>query len=215
MKKALFYGILLLLLFFVGSNLYMVYSGNKRIVADEELRKAKADCILVLGAGVYKDGRPSPMLRDRLEEGIRLYKEGFAPKVIVSGDHGQDHYDETNVMKRYMIEAGVPSKDVFMDHAGFITYDSMYRARDVFGVKKPIVVTQEYHMYRALYICDSLGLDAYGAPAAKIDYVGATMRTIREWLAREKAILYCLTKQKPRYLGEKIDIGGNGDVTND
>lgn len=184
-------------------------------MADEQLKAHKADCILILGAGVWEDDKPSPMLKDRLEEGLRLYKEGIAPKILVSGDHGLPNYDEVNVMKSYLVKAGVPSRDVFMDHAGFTTYDSMYRAREVFGVKKAVVVTQEYHLYRALYICDSLGIETYGAKAYPYVYPGAKLRTAREWLARDKAIITCLMNKQPKYLGKQIDIHGNGDVTND
>jgi len=202
-------------LFVLVTNVYMVKSTAGRIMSAEELKAKKADCILVLGAGVWQDDTPSPMLKDRLEEGLRLYKEGVAPKLLVSGDHGMPHYDEVNVMKKYLAAAGVPSRDVFMDHAGFTTYDSMYRARDIFGVKKLIVVTQEYHMYRSLYICERLGLEAYGSNAYPHVYSGARYRTVREWLAREKAILSCIFKPAPRYLGPFLDIHGDGDVTND
>lgn len=212
---ALMASVIVVVVLVFTTNMYMVQTTEGRIVPDEQLKALKADCVIILGAGVYKDNKPSPMLKDRLDEGERLYKAGIASKILVTGDHGQSHYDEVNVMKKYLINAGVPSKDIFMDHAGFTTYDSMYRARDVFGVKKAIVVTQEYHMYRALYICDSLGIKAYGANAAKIRYPGTKLRTVREWLARDKAILSCLFNAKPKYLGVPIDIHGNGDVTND
>ena len=115
------------------------------------------DCIIVLGAGLWDD-KPSPMLKDRLEKGISLYKAGAAPKLLMSGDHGRTGYNEVQVMKQYAIDAGVPSEDIFMDHAGFSTYESMIRARDIFGVTSPIVVTQKYHLYRAVYIGKSLGI---------------------------------------------------------
>lgn len=197
------------------TNILMVNCYKSQIVKDDELKKHNADCILILGAGVWEGNKPSSMLRDRLEEGLRLYKEGIAPKVLVSGDHGLPNYDEVNVMKSYLVKAGVPSIDVFMDPAGFTTYDSMYRARDVFGVKKTVVVTQEYHLYRALYICDSLGLEALGSPAYPHVYPGAKMRTVREWFARDKAVFSCVTNAEPKLLGYPIDIHGDGNATND
>ena len=172
------------------------------------------DCIIILGAGV-KNGKPSPMLRDRLNKGIELYKQGIAPKIIMSGDHGQNRYDEVSVMKAYAIEKGVPSEDIFMDHAGFSTYDSIYREKEVFKVKKAIIVTQKYHIYRALYIANKLGLEAYGVPAEDIKYSGEAGRETREILARTKDTFKCLFKPKPKYLGDPIDISGNGDITND
>lgn len=202
-------------LFFLISNWMIVGVEKKKIAATPELVSLHADCIMILGAGVRNNSTPSPMLRDRLEEGLRLYKAGVASKILVSGDHGQENYDEVNVMKKYLMEAGVPDEDIFMDHAGFSTYESMYRARDVFGVKKMIIVTQEYHMYRALYIAERLGLNVLGSPSANIEYSGATYRNIREWLAREKDIFACMFKVKPKYLGEAIDIHGDGSVTND
>lgn len=136
-----------------------------RIVTSEEAAELQADCILVLGAGVRSGGVPSPMLEDRLKTGIALYQSGAAKRLLMSGDHGRKGYDEVNVMKSYALHGGVPSEAVFMDHAGFSTYESMYRARDIFGAKKIIIATQEYHLYRALYDVESLGLSAYGVAA--------------------------------------------------
>lgn len=218
-KKYILYGLAAIfiaaVLFFVVSNLLIMNDGKKHIGDEDALVAAKADCILILGAGVWDDNQPSHMLVDRLDEGIRLYKNGIAPKILVSGDHGRSDYDEVNVMKNYLMDAGIPGEDIFMDHAGFSTYESMYRAKEIFGVEKLIIVTQKYHMYRALYICKSLDMEAYGAPADPRSYRGAIVRNVREWVARDKDIFYCLFQVKPTYLGEKIDIHGNGDVTND
>lgn len=202
-------------LFLVISNLLMVQRGKKKLVSDEELKKAEADCILILGAGVWEGGRPSPMLEDRLKEGIRLYNEGICSTILVSGDHGRTNYDEVNVMKDYLIEAGIPSEAIFMDHAGFSTYESMYRAKEIFGVSKAIIVTQEYHMYRSLYDCKCMGIEAYGSPTAPRIYGKEKYRMVREWLARDKDILFCLFKAEPTFHGERIDIHGDGNLTND
>ena len=175
----------------------------------------KQNCILVLGAGVHKDNSPSLMLRDRLETACRLYEEGAASKIIMSGDHGRKDYDEVQVMKDYAIDKGIPSSDIFMDHAGFSTYESMYRAKAVFQVKNMIVVSQKYHLYRALYSGKGLGMKVTGVPAKETRYAGQMYRDLRELLARDKDVVSVLRKTKPTYLGEAIPVSGDGDVTND
>ena len=172
------------------------------------------DCILVLGAGVKEDS-PSDMLRDRLDTAIELYKKGIAPKLLMSGDHGDVDYDEVNVMKNYAIEHGVPSEDIFMDHAGFSTYESMYRAKEIFGAGRVVVVTQKYHLYRALYIGRSFGMDVCGVSADLNDYKGEILFEAREFVARFKDFFYCIFKPEPSYLGQPISLSGSGDVTND
>lgn len=172
------------------------------------------DCILILGCGVRADGSPSLMLRDRLDIGLRLYESGVAPKLLMSGDHSRTDYDEVNAMKNYAMAAGVPSEDVFMDHAGFSTYESMYRARDIFCAEKIVIVSQGYHLSRAVYDARALGLDAYGMAAEDIRYAGQFMRDLREILARCKDFFYCLLRPEPTFLGETIPVSGNGDLSN-
>ena len=176
---------------------------------------ADADCILVLGAGLRNDGTPTPMLEDRLNTGITLYKAGAARKLLMSGDHGRKDYDEVQAMKDYAIDSGIPSSDIFMDHAGFSTYESLYRARDIFQAKKVIIVTQKYHLYRALYIANSLGIKAKGVSADTEDYAGQTYRDFREILARNKDFLTTIFKPEPTFLGEAIPVNGDGNQTND
>ena len=173
------------------------------------------DCILVLGCGVRDDGSPSHMLEDRLKRGLELYQLGAAPKLLMSGDHDRKGYDEVATMKAFVMAQGVDSEAVFMDHAGFSTYESMYRARDIFQVKKLIIVSQGYHLYRAVYIARQLGMEAYGVASDYRSYSGQTVRDIREVLARVKDVLTCLFQPKPTYLGDAIPISGNGDSTND
>jgi vancomycin permeability regulator SanA len=185
------------------------------LTVDEAKELEDIDCIIVLGCQVKADGSLSHMLRDRLERGTELYKQEAAPKIIMSGDHGQVDYDEVNAMKQYAIENGVPSEDVFMDHAGFSTYETVYRARDIFEAEKVIIVTQEYHLYRALYIAKQLGVEAYGVSADLNRYAGQSMRDLREILARNKDFAKCIFKPEPTYLGEAIPVSGNGDATND
>ena len=171
------------------------------------------ECILVLGCGVRPDGSPTPMLRDRLDRGIQLYNLGFAPKILLSGDNGQEYYNEVGTMKDYCLDAGVLPEDLFLDHAGFSTYESMYRARDIFGASKVIVVTQKYHEYRAIHIGKKLGMDVYGVAAKDIDYSGQIYRDLREIAARDKDFVKSIVKPKPTYLGEPFDLTGDGRVT--
>ena len=220
-KKLIKIGLILLIIgvsmmiIVLAINGFVKSSTKNQILEEGDLADLKdVDCILVLGAGVWGD-RPSPMLEDRLLEGIKLYKNNVSPKIMMTGDHGTKEYDEVNVMKAFAIENGVPSGDIFMDHAGFSTYESIYRARDVFAAKKIIIVTQEYHLYRALYIANELGIEAYGVPADPRQYVGALYRELREILARNKDFIQCIFKPKPTYLGEVIPIFGNGNLTND
>ena len=194
---------------------YVKLSTKNMIVNSDNLIAGEYDCILVLGAGVWSGGRPSHMLSDRLDVAIDAYNAGAAPKLLMSGDHGRKEYDEVNVMKDYAIEAGVPSVDVFMDHAGFSTYESIYRARDVFMAKRVLIVTQEYHLYRALYVARSLGLEAEGIAADLRPYRGQLRYDLREVLARCKDFAMCIFKPLPTYLGEVIPVSGSGDLTND
>ncbi len=176
----------------------------------------KADCVLVLGALVRADGSVSPMLRDRLDVALALYEAGVAERILVSGDHGTAHYDEVNAMRGYLIGCGVPSEHIFMDHAGFDTYDSLYRARDVFLVRSCVIATQEFHLKRALFIADALGLQAQGVDAALNTYGKASYYRLREVFARAKAWLECrVLDAKPTVLGPTIPITGDGNNTVD
>jgi vancomycin permeability regulator SanA len=182
-----------------------------RILSPEEAAQLEdVDCILVLGCLVDSD-----MLHDRLRQGVELYHLGAAPKILMSGDHGRVGYDEVDAMKTYAVEDGIPSQDVFMDHAGFSTYESMYRAKEVFAAKKVIIVTQEYHLYRAVYIARMLGIDAYGVTSDYNRYLDQFRRDVREVLARVKDFGTSIFKPEPTYLGEVIPIWGDGNLTND
>ena len=197
-------------------NGYVKSVAKERIVTVEKTANLEdVDCIIVLGCQVRDDGTLSHMLRDRLMRGLEVYHAGAAPKLLMSGDHGRKEYDEVNAMKQYAIENGVPSEHVFMDHAGFSTYETVYRAKEIFEADKVIIITQEYHLYRALYIADKLGLEAYGVSADLNKYAGQSMRDFREVLARCKDWAMCIFKPEPTYLGDSIPVNGNGDVTND
>lgn len=210
-----FCGMLLITAGLIGINLYIKGSVKNRILTPEEAAILDADCILILGAGVWDNGRPSQMLADRLQQGIELYQAGASDRLLMSGDHGRMEHDEVNVMKAYAMERGIPSEHIFMDHAGFSTYESMYRAREIFQAEKIIIVTQRYHMYRALYIAKSLGLDAYGVASDPWQYTGQKYRELREFAARIKDFFYVIIKPEPTYLGDTIPVYGDGDVTND
>ena len=218
MKKLLKYGIIVIIiiaLIVLGINLYVRISTNKQIIKENDYTElSDVDCIIILGAGIWGD-KPSPMLEDRLLEGIKLYQNSVSDKIIMSGDHGRREYDEVNIMKNYSIEKGIPSENIFMDHAGFSTYESIYRAKDIFEAKKVVIVTQKYHLYRALYIANQLGLEAYGVGADPRQYVGEIYIEIREILARDKDFIKCIFKPEPTYLGDTIPVSGNGDITND
>ena len=200
----------------LGINGYVKKSTSDQILSPAAAAElTDADCILVLGCYVHDSGRPSDMLADRLRRGIELYRSGAAPKLLMSGDHGRKDYNEVRAMKLEAMEEGIPSEDIFMDHAGFSTYESIFRARDVFAADKIILVTQKYHLYRALYVANALGLEAYGVAADDHTYAGQAYRELREILARNKDFATSILKPAPTYLGEVIPVSGDGNLTND
>jgi len=206
--------LIIVILLCILINLYMVLVTKNKINYNDKINEENVDCILVLGAGI-RNNNPSPMLEDRLLTAIELYKNGVAPKILVSGDHENYNYDEVNVMKNYLKDNGIPSSDIFMDHAGLSTYDSIYRAKKIFKANKIVIVTQKYHLYRSLYIAKSLNLKSIGVSATKKEYVNQRKRDIREVAARIKDFFKCIVRPEPTYLGEVISIKGNGDKTND
>ncbi len=196
-------------------NVYMFEYSNRYFLTVEEAAEMEFDCVLVLGAGVWGDS-PSHMLEERLNKGIEVYKTGCTDRLLMSGDHGRQDYDEVNVMKNFAVDSGAVSNHVFMDHAGFSTYESMYRARDVFQVKSVVIVTQKYHLYRAVYNARKLGLDAYGVCADgqyNYDVFVRSYNNSREALARCKDFIWCIFKPEPTYLGEAIPISASGELT--
>ena len=195
-----------------GINIYMVSSVDEYILTMDEVGEYDFDCVMVMGAGIWGT-QPSPMLQERLDFGNEVYFTGCTDRILMTGDHAREEYDEVNIMKDCAIEAGVPADDVFMDHAGLSTYESMYRARDVFQVEKMVIVTQKYHLYRAVYDARKLGIDAYGVAADKMQY--GFYNNMREWLARVKDFIYCIVQPEPTYLGEAIPISASGSLTDD
>ncbi|MBQ6654144.1 MAG: YdcF family protein [Erysipelotrichaceae bacterium] len=196
-------------------NVLMCLNSTKRMRSVEEcVGKSGYDCIIVLGCGVWGD-RPTPLLSDRLDAAIKLYEAGVAGKILMSGDHGQKNYDEVTVMLNYALSHGVRASDIFLDHAGFSTYETMYRAAEVFGVKKAVIVTQKYHLYRALHDAYAMGIEADGTIATGHVFMSQLYWDVREAAARVKDFIWCIFKPLPTYLGEKIDITGDGQVTFD
>ncbi len=169
----------------------------------------KAGTALVLGAKVYQEGVMSGMLQDRADTAIELYKEKKVEKILVSGDHGREDYDEVNTAKNYLLENGIRGEDIFLDHAGFDTYDSLYRAKEIFEVSSVIIITQNFHLPRAVYIGKELGIETYGISADKHSYAGIEYNKLREIFGRVKAFLDISFQAKPKFLGEKIPMSGD------
>ena len=207
-------------------NIFVIKSTEDKIVAGvspddssitseeiESLLSVEPDCIMVLGASVKADGTPSRMLQDRLDLAVELYHRGVAPKLLLTGDNGQVNYNEVKAMKEYAAAGGVPEEDIFLDHAGFSTYESVYRAKYIFKVDRMVVVTQKYHLYRALYGCGKMGIEALGAASDQETYRGQEYREIREILARDKDCIKWIFRPEPTYLGDPVPIGGSGVET--
>lgn len=199
---------------FAVTNVVTIVGSKGSIVSADEASISSADAIVVLGASVFADGTPSGILQDRLDDGIALYFAGVAPKLIMSGDNGTESYNEVRVMKQYAIAQGVPSEDIFCDHAGFSTYESMYRAKYVFGCRRIVVATQTYHLYRALWSAKSLGMQATGVPSDYHEYQKQLQYDIREVPARTKDFFKALFRMPSTYVGDAISLDQDGDVTN-
>lgn len=203
--------IILVALMTLFINLHMINSTSDQIVDIYSL-KSDYDAIVVLGCKVDENG-PSLMLARRLDKGSEVYNK-LNTKIILTGDHGKNEYDEVNTMRDYLLDYNVDSKDIFLDHAGFNTYDSIYRAKYIFEAKKVVIITQKYHMYRALYIANSLGLEAVGVVADDIPQKTIMLKNeIREILSRDKNFFISIFKPKSKYLGETIPLNQDGIIT--
>lgn len=190
-----------------GENMVIKLSQEKNIKKISEVNEQYA-AIIVLGCRIMEGIRPSDMLKDRLDTALKTYQH-HKTKIIVSGDHGKVNYDEVGVMKKYLIENNVPSEDIIMDHNGFSTYETMYRAKHTFLINKAIIITQRYHLYRALYIANKLGIKSIGIDATLRHYNKQKKRKIREILASTKDFFKCIIKPKPKYLDKVIHIDEN------
>jgi SanA protein len=196
-----------------GADQYVRIKGSKYVVRPQDVPAAQA--AIVLGAFVTTDGQLCEMLADRIETAVELYKNNKVKKIIMSGDHGRKDYDEVNSMRIYAEKLGIPTADIFMDHAGFSTYNSMYRAKKIFQVDTAVIVTQAYHLPRAVYTARSLGITAVGIEADKHIYAGAGYYSLRETPARIKAFWEVTSHARPVFLGEVIPVSGDGRATHD
>ena len=202
------------ILVLAGTNAAVILGTRGDIVDVQTAAAYDADAIVVLGASVLPDGTPSGILEDRLDDAVQLYFAGAAPKIIMSGDNGDASYNECWAMKSYAVAQGVPSEDVFCDHAGFSTYETMYRARHVFGAERIVVATQTYHLYRALYAAKGLGMEAVGVPSDYHQYAKQDWYDLREIPARTKDFFQVLAKAAPSVMSEPVSLDQSGDVTN-
>ncbi len=181
----------------LGISSYVVQSTKDAILTQEDIPPEDLDCILVLGCGIRPDGSPTPMLASRIQRGVELYQAGWADTLLLSGDDSGADYNEVATMKRVTMELGIPEEDILTDHAGFSTYESIYRAKHEFSAQRVVIVTQEYHLYRALYLADSLGLEACGVAAAPRNDAGQIGRDLREILARDKDFFTAMIQPIP------------------
>ncbi len=213
MKRLVALGVLCGLLV-VGVPNLIVWLGGRSPVTTDVAKVPHAQAALILGAQVYRDGKPSIMLADRVTAGAELYKAGPGDKLLLSGDHSRKDYDEVGTMRRLLLAQGIPAQDIFTDHAGFDTWDSAQRARRVFDVQSAVVVTQRFHMARALYDARRAGLQVTGYAADRRDY-GRVMRRllVREAAARVKTLGDAITGANPHFLGTEIPITGDGRVS--
>lgn len=201
-----------IILLLLSINLYILFSSKDNII--EEDKNIKADAIVILGAGIYTD-RPSHILAERLDKGIELYKLGMAPKIIMTGDHGKKYYNEVQVMKNYAMEKGILEDDIFMDHAGFSTYESMARLSKIFQAKSAILVSQKYHLPRSIYLAEAFNIKTYAFPTDRLIYKGQWYRTSREIIARFKDFFIGIFKPKFYKGGDIISLKQSGIVTQD
>lgn len=186
----------------------VVVSSSREHIYPSADEAPSAEAALILGAGVLRNGGLSPVLRDRVDQAIELYRAGKVEKIIASGDNQTLDYNEVQPILNYLVERDIPKEDIFLDHAGFDTYSSIYRARDVFTVRSLAIVTQSFHLPRAVFIARNLGIEAFGVSADRGHY--KLINYFREMLADVKAAANLLFDRRPKYLGEEIPVSGDG-----
>ena len=194
------YIVALVFTFILITNLNIVSKTNDNIVSIEEINKLSNDfdCIIILGAGVKSNGTPTDMLRDRLLTGHEAYKHLDSP-ILVSGDSENIDYTETATMKQFLMDKGIPEDNIISDGYGLSTYESIWRAKNVYGYNKILIISQKYHLHRAIYIAQELGMTAYGVDGALTTYGKQPIYSFREYLARIKDMLYAEIKPLPKY----------------
>ncbi|HVS79987.1 MAG TPA: ElyC/SanA/YdcF family protein [Candidatus Paceibacterota bacterium] len=192
---------------FIAINLYVSGVGAKYIAASTE-NLPQVQAAIIPGAAVTQKGTPGAVLEDRIAMALSLYKQGKVSKILVSGSNGTLDYNEVDPVRKVLMSNQIPQEDIFLDHAGFDTYSTMYRAKAVFQVDSAIIVTQDFHLPRALYLARSMGIEAYGIPADRGTYTARNY--FRELFSRPKAFFDVLIHRVPKYLGDPIPITGSG-----
>jgi len=211
-RKLLFISIIGLILVF-GVNIY-VKSKTNALIYSSETDIPAANVGIIFGAGIIGD-KPSKYLRDRLDAGILLYNSKKINKILLSGDNGSDAHDELTVMKKYCFEKGVDTTKIYIDYAGFDTYSTMYRAKNIFKIEKAILVTQEYHLNRALYIGNNLGIESIGFAANQGEYRNYNYVCFREYFSICKSVTDVIRNREPHFLGTEININGISNYSKD
>ena len=206
LKKSILYTLILIvigILITLGLEAFIEQDTSSRIYAEVNT-VPQAKTAIVLGASVYSDGQLSPILQDRVDSAIDLFENDRVEEILISGDHGSDNYNEVDAIANYLIKHGIPKNKLILDHAGFDTYDSMYRASKVFNITDAIVITQEFHLPRAMFIAKNLNLDYHGFQAKEREFKIETKIMKREKLANYKAVFEVIFKTKPRVLNEQL-----------
>lgn len=210
--KRLFLFAIFSIIFLFGVNFYVKKSSSKYIFKNKK-NIPVVYTALVPGAKVYSSGGVSAIVYDRVVKAAELYKKKIVKRILVSGDHGSRYYDEVNTMKKHLVKLGVPERDIFLDHAGFNTYNSVIRAKKIFLVKDLVIITQRFHLSRAVYIARKNGLNAYGYICDRRKYTHKYLNKIREYLARVKSFFEVLLDVEPVFLGEQIPIIGSSKLS--
>ena len=216
-QKVLLWGIrgagVALLLALLGNGWVLLRSRSMLVTAD---KATEAQVAIVPGAYVYNNhGKLSPVLEDRVRTAIELYQRGKVARLLMSGDHGQDGYDEVNSMRLFAEKHGVPREHIFLDHAGFSTYETMVRARRIFQVESAIVVTNRFHLTRSVYLAFCQGIHTQGVVADRRPYLDASHYEVREFAARLKALINCHLVASEVMPGEAIPITGPASASHD
>jgi len=191
-------------------NVYILYLGAQHI-SSEITDLDPAQVVIVLGAGVSAGGELSPVFKERIDTALMIYQAGLVQKVLVSGDNSTLQYNEVIPAREYLIMSGVPEADIFVDYAGFNTYDTMYRARNVFKVESAIIVTQSFHLPRAVVLASAFAIPVQGVSASSNPT--RWRNNMREIAARVKAVGDIVIARYPRYGGPEIPVSGDGRTT--
>ncbi len=189
--------------------IHAAYANRMYASVDVVPREDQPRIAIVFGAGLTRSGEPTPALYDRVATAVDLYKHSLVKKLLLTGDNRFINYNEPEAMRRTAVQLGVPNEDLVLDYAGRRTYDSCYRAREVFDVNRAILVSQAFHLDRALYLCESFGIDSIGVVADRRNYTPGAEAwwSIREAAATFAAWLDVNILQPTPVLGEKIPIG--------